>query len=117
MLSALFLPPSIKGSTNADVIFFPAFIADVVKLDNAVAAITCIDENLILTLSIALSNPDRSTFFAAELMFSNPVAASFIFNFSLSLSNVDILVATFSSKCLLSNRISTILLSISVLIY
>ena len=85
-------------------------------LARAVTAITSKAENLYLTVSTALPIGAKSHFFAAALTFSKPLDAPDKFRLCLSLSRVPRVVLTLLSKFLLSNCISTTLLSIVVLI-
>ena len=96
--------------------FFPAVMAAFVILDNAVIPITCMAENLAFTASTPEARPDIFVFLAALSRFSSPLEAPERLSFAFNLSSVDILCATFDSKFLLSNRISTTLLSIVLLI-
>ena len=67
------------------------------------------------------STPDaivsKDIFLEALSIFSRPLEASPSFKLLFSLSRVDILVLTFASNCLLSNRISTTLSSTVLLMH
>ena len=111
------LKPVVIGSiVRALAIRFPAFTAEFVILAKVVTPTTCKAENLACTASIPAFIPAKLTPLAALPTSSSPLEAPDRFNFCLSFSRVDILVATPLSNCLLSNRISTTLLSIVVLI-
>ncbi len=90
---------------NSLIIFFPAFITELVTFDNAVAAITCSPLNLTPTASTAPDNGATLTFEMLLLTPSIPVFALSNFNFSLSLSMLDIEVLILLSNDALSNFI------------
>ena len=84
--------------------------------ERAVAAITSRAENFNFTVSTPSPIGSRLTFLAASFMSSSPFVAPSKRNADLSLSRVFIEVLTFDSNCWLSNRISTTLESIVLLI-
>ena len=84
--------------------------------ERAVAAITSSAENFNFTVSTPSPIGSRLTFLAALFMSSSPLVAPSKRNADLSLSRVFIEVLTFDSNCWLSNRISTTLESIVLLI-
>ena len=111
------LRPDFTGSiVNADTILLPAFTAELVIFARAVTPITSRAEKRMRTFSTALPRPFISTFLAALLRLSKPLEESPNFRLRLSLSSVDIVVETLRSNWLLSNRISTTLLSTVLLI-
>ena len=117
ILSSYSLNPVLIGSmVRALIILFPVLTAELVMLANAVTPITWRAENLALTVSTPLANPPISILFAASPTSLRPLAEVDIFKLCLSLSREDIDVLIFDSNCLLSNRISTTLLSTIVLI-
>ena len=109
--------PVVIGSiVKAETIFLPAFNAEFVIFVRAVTAMTSSAENFNRTDSTPPASPPISTEPAALLMFSKPFALSSNLRLFFSLSSVDMLVLTFFSKFALSNRISTTLWSIVLLI-
>ena len=101
------LKPVITGCmVNAFAILLPAFTAELVKFAIAVIPITDIILNLLVTVSNALLIPCIFTFDDA-FSISSKVFAPGKFNFSFSLSRLDIVCFTLFSKLRLSNRIST----------
>ena len=84
-------------------------MAELVILARAVTPMTSKAENLTRTASTAPDKPFMSTFLAALSIFSKPLVAPSKCKARFNLSKVDMLVLTFSSNCLLSNRISTTL--------
>ena len=109
--------PDFMGSmVNADINFFPVFMAEVVILLNAVIAITSNAENFILTVSVALPNEFISTLLAALLILLKPSWTFSNLNDCFNFSSDDKVVLVPDSNCWLSNFIWTTLCSISVLI-
>ena len=100
---------------RADTSRFPVFTAELVMLERVVMATTWNAENLAWTVSTDLPRTDMSHRFAASPSPSRLLAALSRSSPRLSLSSVDRLVCTFCSNCRLSNRISTILSSIVLL--
>ena len=83
------------------------FTAELAIFARAVTAMTCNDENLVLTVSTLLLNPDMSTRLAAALTSFKPLDAPFKSKLLFNLFIVSILVLTFFSNCWLSNCIDT----------
>ena len=88
---------------NAETNRFPASIAELEILCIALIANTSNAENLALTVSTEDPKDFISTFFTLLLRFSNPLEVPSKCNAFLNLSNVDNVLETPCSNCLLSN--------------
>ena len=101
---------------NADTKFLPVVIIELEILLNVLITKLSNNENLSFTCSIPLPIGSKFNLLVALFMSSSPFVAPSKRNADLSLSRVFIEVLTFDSNCWLSNRISTTLESIVLLI-